>query len=98
MKDSFQVMGIPLIAQQDSLLGIWWNRFQLARNFQREDMFWDSHRVMIPSDALETAMTVETVPYLRTVYPAAPPLWSLFYFPADVNIPKPLLCSAFILL
>lgn len=68
-KIDFQVVDIPFVAQKNSLLGRWWNRIQLAGTFQREAMFWNSHRLLVPSDSLETAMTVENVPYLLTVYP-----------------------------
>lgn len=56
---------------RESLLGRWLNRFELARTFQRDAMFWDSDWIMVPSDALDTAMHVDNVRYVlfaRTLY------------------------------
>lgn len=72
-KIDFEVVDIPLVARQDSLLERWWNKFTFARTFKREEMFWDSHRFMVLSDSLDPAITVENVPYLRAIYAATPP-------------------------
>lgn len=44
---------------------------------------------MVPSDWLVTAMTVEKVAYLCTVYTSTPSRWTISYFPVGANIPPP---------
>lgn len=38
---------------------------------------------------MNLAMIVDNVLYVRTVYPKTSLLWTMFYFPSFVNIPKP---------
>ena len=85
----FTIYDIPLIAQRDSLLGRWWNRFHLARRLQNEVLFWSTHGLMVPSDSFDTALIGQNVPYLREVYSGTPTWWSAWHFPLGVNIPTP---------
>lgn len=68
MEDGFSVHRHSFDRKQDCLIGQWSNRFQLKRDFKQEAILRDIPLAMLPSKSLDTAGTVETVPFLRTVY------------------------------
>lgn len=82
-------MDIPLIEQQDSLLGRLWNRSYVDRQYQTELRFWVNHQVVVPWASLDTALSADNVPYLRSAYPTTTYWLSTLYLRPGVNIPTP---------
>lgn len=94
---NLEITNEPFIAQGDTLLGRCWNRFQLARNFQKESRFWDNHRAMAPSNTLYMDLIREYAPCLCAVYPPTLPWYAFFIFRPASILQLLLLCFTIII-
>lgn len=82
----FNIIYSPCISQNHYLLRHWCNYFTLLVNVRLGFRSGQNHWVVVSWCSLDTALTADSFPYLRSVYITMPYLWSTLYLPPGVSI------------